>query len=145
MGSYCALEFDELSVIESKSHVPDGLISLFQESDRQDITKPAEDEGEEPDVKYTYSAPRHVILERLDILGITSSAAELAFDNWRRGEIELQKEIAEDDFQTLKAIESLSFENWKKRVPHILRTQFVEREPGSVDEIETHMLDRDGG
>lgn len=143
MGSYCALKFDELSVLESKSHVPDELISLFQEFDRVDITEPAEDEGEEPEITYTYRAARQVILDRLDILAITSSAAELAFETWRRGEIELQKEIADDDTETLKAIESLSFEKWKERVHGVLKKQFREPNSDSIDETERRMLEYD--
>jgi hypothetical protein len=51
MGSYCALEFDGLYVIGSKSHVPDSMISIFQESDRQVITKAPEGQDEEPEIE----------------------------------------------------------------------------------------------
>ena len=145
MGSYCALEFDDLYVIGSKSHVPDGIISMFQETDRQVITKAPEEQDEEPEITYVYTALRETILARLDILGITSDRAESAFENWRRAEIETYTEYGEGFEETLEAIKSLSFEEWKKRVPTVLQNQFEERDNNFGDEIERHMFERDDG
>lgn len=117
MGSYCALEFDGLYVIGSKSHVPDGIISMFQETDRQVITKAPEEQDEEPEITYVYTALRETILARLDILGITSDRAESAFENWRRAEIETYTEYGEGFEETLEAIKSLSSRNGKNAFP----------------------------
>ena len=145
MGSYCALEFDGLYVIGSKSHVPDSMISIFQELDRQVITKAPEGQDEEPEITYRYTALRETILTRLDILGITSDRAENAFESWRRAEIETYTEYGEDFEETLGAIKSLSFEEWEKRVPTVLQHQFKERDSDFDNEIERRMFEPDDG
>ena len=145
MGSYCTLEFDGLHVIGSKSYVPDGMISMFQELDRQVITKAVGEQDEEPEITYRYTALRKIILARLDILGITSDRAESAFESWRRAEIEAYTEYGEDFEETLEAITSLSFAEWEKRVPTVLQNQFKERDNDFGDEIEKQMFERDDG
>jgi len=81
----------------------------------------------------------------LDILGITSDRAENAFESWRRAEIETYTEYGEDFEETLGAIKSLSFEEWKKRVPTVLQHQFKERDSDFDNEIERRMFEPDDG
>src|SRR5690349_16698053 len=125
MGSYCSLHFDDIEVISWKSEVPDSLISLFQESDRAD--RVVEEHGDSYR-HYLYVAPRSVVLERLDILGLTQAAARAAFDDWRQGELEMYKEWVDEGSDwaedTLKALQSLSFEEWSKRITGVLRTRY---------------------
>jgi hypothetical protein len=156
MGSYCSLDIDDLNVHSFKSEVPDFLISLFQESDRRCVrssTRP--DPGDEPDEDIEsigYVASRAVVLDRLDVLGITADAAHRAFEAWRSREIESKLEWEEegvDWFQSEKdTLQTLSYELWCKRVPTVLRARSsgwnTPPEP-FIDGIDRKMRDHDEG
>lgn len=146
MGSYAALSFDELSVHEAKSVVPDIFISLFQEADRR-VTK-LSGEPDEDDYIYRYAAPRGVVLLRLDIMGFTARAAQNAFEHWRRIEIAEKTEWLSlgDDWveDQLKALKDLSYEEWRARVPSVLRDRYSSEKRKPKDKIEEEMLDASG-
>lgn len=132
MGSYCSLDFDDLHIASFKSEVPTFIISLFQESDRQTVIAslgedPA-DEAKDQEELVKYVCSRTVLLDRLDLLGITADAARLAFENWRNWEIESKTEWEDrevDWFQSeVQSLQMLSYGLWRQRVPETLRTRF---------------------
>ena len=69
MGSYAALKFDNVSILSSKSFVPDDIISIFQENDRR--VRPDTEYTEENLTVTEYAASRGDVLFRLDVLGVT--------------------------------------------------------------------------
>jgi len=80
MGSSCELFLDEdLSLTGQKSHVPDLLRALFQESDSNEFSEP--ENGIEI---IEYRASRESILSRLNLMGCTDAQAQRRFDNWRK-------------------------------------------------------------
>jgi HEPN/Toprim N-terminal domain 1 len=162
MGSYCSLDFDDLHIHSFKSEVPDFAISLFQESDRRwesgliktDPNSELDDDTE--CVKYVTS--RAVMLERLDLLGITADAARRAFEGWRTREIAGTLDWAEEVEKGEKgvdwakpereALEALSYGLWRQLVPEALKTRFeswdTPRLPNE-DAIHHKMRDLDEG
>src|SRR6185312_2816014 len=81
MGSYCAIVVDGYDLVSAKSAVPDQFVSLFQEADRHDFY---DDKSETKSI--TYRTSRHTILQRLDLLGVTSDAARASFEHWLENE-----------------------------------------------------------
>jgi hypothetical protein len=145
MGSYCSLDFDDVQVFSVKSVVPDEFIALFQETDRADFPGD-EDTGELS--RHLYAATRTAVLDRLDVSGITSSAAKTAFQQWQQSETDSWREMLRDDPTfglTLKAIEEFTYEEWQRRVPNILHTRFDRDQPEATDEVEERMLDASDG
>jgi hypothetical protein len=124
MGSYCSLRFDEIDITGAKSFVPDHLVSLFQESDRQDLE--IEQDGEAR-TQHLYVADRQIVLDRLDILGFTSAAAKQSFNEWYKGEVETWTSYADDGsdwaLPKLSALRALTFDKWRMRAPEILSTE----------------------
>jgi hypothetical protein len=114
VGSYCTLRFDKADAWSVKSYVPDELICLFQETDRQEgpSRNPADEAWEGETAVYT--ASRKVVLKRLDLMGCTSEAARRAFEEWRSGEHEMHQEWVAEGSEwarsDLQAIEKLSYE-----------------------------------
>lgn len=146
MGSYCALTFDDLDVINAKSTVPDVFISLFQEADRRvDRT----DDPDDPECRVAYVVERYIMLQRLDVLGVTAEAARAAYEKWKAAQLDMYREHAEDGSEwavvALAALESLTYVAWSARVPEILKIQFTLDRGDARDEVERNMLERDDG
>ncbi len=144
MGSYCALKFDETDILSFKSRVPEALIALFQESDRQDIV----DSRDPDEVRHiiSYSTSRVEMLERLDVMGASSAAAGRAYEEWRATELRSLREYAMDDVEwetTAAALDALTYVAWADRVPTALADRYKVDREAARDEIEERMLDHD--
>jgi hypothetical protein len=146
MGSYCSLRFDDIEITGAKSVVPDVFISLFQESDRRDVS--VEENGETVS-RQLYLADRQTILDRLDILGFTSEAARLSFEAWYRGELETWTSYVADGsdwaLERLTALRAFTFKQWASRVPEILSKRYTDAADAITDEAGQQMLERDEG
>ena len=124
MGSVCTLRLDDIDLAGCKSFVPDILRALFQESDR--VETPGAEGG--PAI-VEYQATRQSILKRLDLMGCTAALAKRRFREWREETIRTKESWLEDtklpeDDETLKALSALSFKEWRRRVPEVLRTRY---------------------
>ena len=144
MGSYCSLDFDDLHVDGWKSSVPDVMISLFQENERN-VFKDEEypDEGWS---KTVYRASREDVLLRLDVMGITFERAKQAFANWLTAERDMYAEwiAGGSDFanDTYEAIKRFDFDEWMRRAPEILKTRYdTDRDDDDDDETTKRLKD----
>ena len=145
MGSSCVLYLDDFELTEHKSFVPDILSALFQESDRVEFR----DEENEDNIVY-YRASRDSVLRRLDLMGCTESLSERRFKEWRQETIRDYRDWNDEDDndsgtdETLEALQQLTWEEWRRRVPEVLRTQYNwEHYNNYVDEIDRNMKDSD--
>lgn len=136
MSSSSLLLFDDVEIDEWREHVPDEVIALFQEPDRDPKSY---DEHSE---RICYSATRDVILQRLDVMGITSEVAADAFENWKEQRIELLGDIqikVDDEVDSpAGSIRTLSYWGWQQRVPAALAARFG---PPLADSISAKMQD----
>lgn len=143
MGSYCAIQFDDMEVVTAKSYVPDDFAALFQESDRDLTRRPEDESDEEARASFRYRASRETILRRLSLLGATRDAAVDSFETWLKDLRETWNGYEEDGWgqETAKASRSLTFAEWSRRVPEVLATRYSDDAPGRepVDEIDRHM------
>ena len=138
MVSARVLCVDDVELTMQKRFVPDHLSALFQESDRVERT------DAEGDPVMQYRAARHSILKRLDLMGCTAAFAERRFGKWRekgiRDEEEylesMQPDTAPEDDPTLQGLHVLSWTEWRRRVPGVLRTLY---DDSYVDETERRM------
>ncbi len=144
MGSFCALRFDDISIAEQKSHVPDDFIYLFQEADRKTVQHSAtEDEDESLDVGYF--ATRDVILHRLDIAGYTAERARESFEAWLSEQRDSYSEYGVHCEPLVKALQSFGYEDWLRRANDVLQTRYDFSRPPDVyvDEIDRLMRNHD--
>jgi len=127
MVSACTLFLDDIELTGQKRYVPDFLSALFQEPDRVETP---DVEGGEPIIEYR--AARQSILKRLDLMGCTAALAERRFREWREEMIHDQESYLEEsepdntpvEDETLKALRALSWEEWRRRTPEVLRTLY---------------------
>lgn len=86
MESYCGIKFDNLSICDNKSYVPDDWTILFQETDRRSDVRQHEDaEPDDESCSFVwYEADRAMILSRLALLGATEAAVKICFRNVAR-------------------------------------------------------------
>ena len=135
MGSYCGIHFDELSICDSKSAVPDDWAALFQERDRHEQTKNHTDEqDDEPQRIVEYVVSRDVFLRRLAILGATEESIRRVFDEWLCQERETWQSYSEDwaedgeigvrAGQILKGLNELDYVKWCHFASESLRTRY---------------------
>jgi hypothetical protein len=129
MGSYCELYFDGTLVSSHKNSVPDEFVYLFQESDRRLVPRARardSDEASAREADVQYSAPRSVILRRLDLAGYTAARARVSFDEWHKSELETWKEYAEDGWgaDTANALASFTYDEWQRRLKDVLLTRY---------------------
>ena len=140
MVSACVLYLDDVELTEQKAFVPDSLSALFQESDR------ARSEDADGEVVIQYRTARASMLRRLDLMGCTAALAERAFDRWREGAIRNEEEFRVDfndgDDASLVALRALSWAEWRRRVPGVLRRLY---ESGEDYEDETDRRMREIG
>lgn len=143
MGSYCTIEFDGWEVCSSKAVVPDSFAALFLEKDRDLRPAVGSDEEGEPWFNYRYTATRSTILRRMSILGATQVSAAKAFDSWLKSERETWEEYRSEGWgiETADALANLSLEEWTRRVPDILASQYDTHEREPADEIDKRMRD----
>ena len=145
--SACMLYLDDIELTERKAYVPDFLRAIFQDSDRFDAHDDEYDRG-----IVQYRASRNSILTRLDLIGCTENLCRQRFQRWRDETILNEKETLEEfeecaddpDDTTLRALQELSWEEWQRRVPDVLRTQYdLENYDKFVDETDRCMKDDD--
>lgn len=132
MGSYCGIHFDNLSICDSKSEVPDDWAALFQERDRRETWR-TQEVGEDPALNVDYAASRDVILRRLSILGATDAAVQGAFDTWLAEEQEQwrgyaerwsdQEAISETAVKMVEGLNGLTYRGWCRFASDALRTR----------------------
>jgi hypothetical protein len=92
--------------------------------------------------KIRYLAPREVILDRLNILGCTPAASQERFEAWlARKRAELSSELSPDPDSA--AVETFTFNQWRRRVPRLLATRWRNVRPR--DAIERQMREEYGG
>ena len=145
MVSSCVLSLDEIELTGQKAFAPDFLSALFQESDRVE----SRDEKNEVEI-VQYKATRDSVLRRLDLMGCTGALSEQRFQEWRAAMVRdhrVWKEEYGDESgtdETLKALQELSWKEWRRRVPKIVRTRHdFENSNRFVDEIDRNMKDGD--
>lgn len=150
MGSYCSLRFDDWDVCSAKSEVPDEFCALFQETDRVSFTSKAPAEGgecEEHVRTIAYQASREVILNRLTLLGCAEVVANERFAAWLETERkEYQSYVSEGEdwaVETTAALQLLTLEAWRERIPQLLAHQYELAEP--QNEIDRRMRDSGDG
>lgn len=142
MGSYCAIEFDDFHVAAWKSSVPDFMISLFQENER--LVFVDEEYPEEHLRKTIYKASREHVLLRLEVMGFDLNRSKAAFNAWLAEQQEMYSEWLADDGDWVKethdAIQAFTLEDWLKRAPKVLKTQFdADGRTDPVDETDRRM------
>jgi hypothetical protein len=139
MGTYCTIKFDDTELFSVKSVLPDFYVSLFQERDRR-VTYDADCEQED----VVYAARREIILERLELLGFTTKAAQLSFDRWLRDERDRLEGYTEGDngfgADRLALLQTFSFEAWKSRLRRAIAHQY-DNNHVAADELEKMMCD----
>lgn len=154
MGSYCGINFDNLSICDSKSYVPTEWAMLFQEVDRRSEIRLHEDSEpeDEPSLFTWYEIDRNTFLLRLSLLGATDAAMKFAFDNWLIAEQEEWAQRAIDWDKDLENyarrmqinLERFDFEIWKRIAHQTLRTRYNFKSPYEPsDEIEKNFHDGD--
>ena len=144
MVSACALYLDDVELTGQKQFVPDPSSALFQESDLVERT------DAEGDLVVQCRAARHSILKRLDLMGCTAALTEQRFREWREDGICNQKKYLEamepdtapEDDPTLVALHALSWVEWRRRVPGILRTLY-DLDDRYANETDRRMKDYD--
>ena len=142
MVSACTLFLDDIELTGQKGYVPDFLSALFQESDR--IETPNAEGGESV---IEYRATRKSILKRLDLMGCTAALAERCFREWYEEMVRSQESYLEewkhdntlDEDEILKVLQALSWEEWRRRVPEVLRTLYDFA--NYIDETDRQMKD----
>ena len=136
MGSYCTVYFDNVDVCNAKSAVPDEFCALFQESDRLVRTSRYDDNGN-PEI--VYETTRKVVLDRLNLFGITSQVAH----EWLSLSIKRKQSTwegyasrADGDWavETANELRNLTADDWYARVPQVLATRRTREE--YIDEID---------
>lgn len=145
MGSYCEIRFDDIYVSSFKSHVPDIIISLFQEDER--LTLSDRDEVGSPSYEVVYKASRQDVLLRLELMSFTLERATQMFEEWLLHEREFYSEFLSDGEgwagAAASAINSFSLQEWLRRVPACLRSRFEVEQKELHDEIDRRMSDDD--
>ena len=124
--------------------MPDPSSALFQESELVERT------DAEGDLVVQCRAARHSILKRLDLMGCTAALTEQRFREWREDGICNQKKYLEamepdtapEDDPTLVALHALSWVEWRRRVPGILRTLY-DLDDRYANETDRRMKDYD--
>lgn len=145
MGSYCAIQFDDMEIVIAKSYVPDDYAALFQEADRDRSRRLKDESDEEAWASFRYKASRATILRRLSLLGATREVVVESFERWLKGLRETWARYAEDGWgqDLAEAAQQLTLTEWTRRVPEVLATRFAEgvfdREP--IDEIDRQLRD----
>jgi hypothetical protein len=134
MASSCALLVDDIGLTGRKRFVPDFLSGLFQESDR---VEGHDEENDEAVIQY--HASRESILKRLDLMGCTANLAEARFRAWQDDAISDEREFEErqEESETLKDLQVLTWEEWRRRIPEVLRTLYDF--DNHIDEIDRHL------
>ena len=147
MTSACELRFDDLAITAQKEFVPDEFVFLFQESDRKLIAAP---DGRQEAEFVGYIASRAIILERLELVGITSARAADAFDAFLADQLETYRSVASSSSGELdwsahaRTIEAFSYSGWQNRIRNVLETRYTAqkwRDQFYADEIERRMHD----
>lgn len=135
MVSTCVLYLDDIEISEQKAFVPSEFSALYQESDRR-VSK-----SSDGDTVIQYQASHVSVMKRLDLMGCTLELAKQSFSEWHESKIEaeetLQEFIDSSDSTILQALNSLSWDDWRQRVPTILRTYYDEID--EADEINQRM------
>jgi hypothetical protein len=139
MGSYCGIKFDNLSICDNKSYMPDDWAILFQETDRRSELRQHEDSepDDEPCLFVWYEADRDTILSRLSLLGATEAAVKYVFetwhaeqrDDWGRYAVEWEGELAKRATELHAALSSIDFESWKTHANQTLHTRYNFKDP----------------
>ena len=135
MVSACTLFLNDIELTEQKRYVPDFLSALFQEPDRVETP---DVEGGEPVIEYRTA--RQSILKRLDLMGCTAAFTERRFQEWRENMIR-ELDNTPDEDETLEALRALSWEEWQRRIPEVLRTLYDF--DNYVDETDRRMKEPD--
>jgi hypothetical protein len=148
MGSYCEIQFDELSVCSAKGTVPDEWAALFQENDRRSgCYTGADTEADDSAPQLIgYCTDRSTFLWRLALLGANDAAMLSAFDHWlesARKTWQQYSELWDDDAQTdaarvSKALDSLDFNGWKQQVNKAICTRYSSHPTRPKDPFEQH-------
>ncbi len=133
MTSACVLYLDNIEINEQKAYVPEVFSALFQETDRHEF--PDEENGL---INVDYCASRQTILRRLDLMGCTEDFSKQRFEQWRQIEIQDANDSSFCQEEESQALNALTWLEWKKRVPKVLRTQFDHK---FADEIDRRMKD----
>jgi hypothetical protein len=147
MGSYCAIQFDDMEIETAKSYVPDDYAALFQESDRDRSRRPEDESDEEAEASFRYRASRETILRRLSLLGATREVVVESFDRWLKDLRETWGRYAQEGWgqDVAEAAQQLTLAEWSRRVPEVLATRFdtdaLDRKP--IDETDRRMRDDD--
>jgi hypothetical protein len=122
MVSSCVLLFNETEIVSQKAYVPDEFLYLFQESDRQELV-PNEDEFE-----IRYRADRYMILQRLDLAGITVEFCRNHFDEWRTKKCDDYEQLVKDGedwaASEVRLLQALNYDEWKSRIPDVILTRY---------------------
>ncbi len=117
MASRWILSVDQLQLATERDFVPELLFVLFQERDRRHRPRDGRPRAElgEGDTLYEYAASAADVLDRLEILGISTCAAERTFAACRAKEIKrCEERIAQGDqpdfnTSTLKLLRPLTY------------------------------------
>ncbi|KAK0342303.1 HEPN/Toprim-associated domain-containing protein [Brevundimonas aurantiaca] len=148
MGSYCAIQFDDMEIVTAKSYVPDDYAALFQEGDRDRSHRSDDEPNGEARATFRYKASRETILRRLSLLGATREVVVESFDRWLKELRETWGDYAKDGWghDVANAAQQLTPAEWIRRVPEVLATRFAkddfDREP--IDEIDRQLRDDSG-
>lgn len=122
MVSACVLYLADIELSEQKAYIPSEFSALFQESDRR-VSK-----NSEGDAVIQYQASRVSVMKRLDLMGCTVELVKQSFSAWLESKIaseeNLQESINTYDSPILQTLYSFSWDDWRQRVPTILRTYY---------------------
>lgn len=160
MGSYCGIHFDDLSICDSKSIIPDDWAVLFQERDRREQSgrPPSDQEDEEQSRTVDYVATRDSIVSRLAILGATEEATRRAFQAWLFEERLTWKMYAEEwandghlgkhAILIAQELEDLDYDRWCNLASEVLQTRYdftrLDARQADADPFKKQFYESDG-
>lgn len=153
MGSYCEIQFDELSVCSVKWYVPDEWAALFQESDRRCRFCSDEDTDLEGSARpvVDYCTDRPTFLWRLALLGATDTTVRSAFEKWLESARATWREYrdswtGEEQMGAARictALDTLDFNEWKHQANKAIHARYGSDAAKPTDPFEQRFHDYD--
>lgn len=145
MGTYTEFEVNGYQLLTTKSAVVPEIMTVFQESDRQEFSRPI-DASDAEDVRTVvrYESTASRIIDRLEVMGFTLARARAEFDAERRSEIE-RWEDEEHDWRpdNLPLLKRMTFRSYQRALGRVMTAKLYgySDEPVTRDPVSRYILD----
>ena len=149
MGSYTDLSIDDYPILVTKSFVIPEVMTVFQESDKQVITRKVSERNElvwgkvSPDedhdeVAVTYNCEVWKAIERLDVMGFTMRRVRKDYEDVRISEVEKYTSWLGDNddgscCDDLNYFTNLTFDRYVEALRTVLTQRIRPRQFGDTD------------